>query len=250
MSLNDDSKIVPFGRPNGRKALPPLEFPDITPTGIIRPTCANARIAIGLLGITCEYDEFHDILLIGGHEVDKYAGELSDHALLYLRSLIDQKFEFDPGRANMRDACIQLCLENRFDPIVDYINGLDWDGVERLEEWLSTYLGAEDTPLNRAIGRIALIALVRRAGNPAAASSAAFGTQTYAVQLSFPGSVSSTGGCRIAIVSPNDNAVSSTAGTLLPANWTDVFRCSPGQRVSAISNDAGTFSLSITELTD
>jgi len=29
-----------------------------------------------------------------------------------------------------------------------------------------------------------------------------------------------------------------------------VFRCSPDQRVSAISNDAGTFSLSITELTD
>jgi hypothetical protein len=30
----------------------------------------------------------------------------------------------------------------------------------------------------------------------------------------------------------------------------NVVRCSPGQRVSAISNDAGTFSLSITELTD
>ena len=57
-------------------------------------------------------------------------------------------------------------------------------------------------------------------------------------------------GCRIAIVSPNDNAVSSTAGTLLPPNWVHVVRCSPGQRVSAISNDAGTFSLSITELTD
>jgi predicted P-loop ATPase len=35
-----------------------------------------------------------------------------------------------------------------------------------LEEWLCTYLGAEDTPLNRAIGRIALIALVRRARKP------------------------------------------------------------------------------------
>jgi hypothetical protein len=66
----------------------------------------------------------------------------------------------------------------------------------------------------------------------------------------YPGSTSSTGGCRIAIVSPNDNAVSSTQGTLLPPNWIEVFRCSPGQRVSAISNDAGTFSLSITELTD
>jgi hypothetical protein len=84
----------------------------------------------------------------------------------------------------------------------------------------------------------------------AAASSSAFGTQTYVIQLAYPGSTSSTGGCRIAIVSPNDNAVSSTAGTLLPANWVEVLRCSPGQRVSAISNDAGTFSLSITELTD
>jgi ABC-type cobalamin transport system permease subunit len=44
----------------------------------------------------------------------------------------------------------------------------------------------------------------------AAASSSAFGTQTYAIQLAYPGSTSSTGGCRIAIVSPNDNAVSST----------------------------------------
>jgi hypothetical protein len=61
----------------------------------------------------------------------------------------------------------------------------------------------------------------------AAASSSAFGTQTYAIQLSYPGSTSSTGGCRIAIVSPNDNAVSSTAGTLLPPNWIDVFRCTP-----------------------
>jgi hypothetical protein len=80
-------------------------------------------------------------------------------------------------------------------------------------------------------------------------SSAAFGVQTYAIQLSFPGSTSSTGGCRIAIVDPG-TTVSSTTGTLLPANRVDVFRCSPGQRISAISNDAGTFSLSITELTD
>jgi integrase len=98
MSLNDDSKIVPFGRPNGRKALPPLEFPDITPTGIIRPTCANARIAIGLLGVTCEYDEFHDKLLIGGQPIGQHAGELSDHACVYLREMIDQRFGFDPGR--------------------------------------------------------------------------------------------------------------------------------------------------------
>lgn len=83
----------------------------------------------------------------------------------------------------------------------------------------------------------------------AVASSAAFGAQTYTIQLSFPSSISSTGGCRIAVVD-STATVSSTAGTLLPANWIQTLRVSPGQRVSAISNDAGTFSLSITELTD
>ena len=66
----------------------------------------------------------------------------------------------------MHDACLQLCLENRFDPIVEYLNSLEWDGVERIDEWLTTYLGAKNTELNRAIGRIALIAQVRRARSP------------------------------------------------------------------------------------
>ena len=83
----------------------------------------------------------------------------------------------------------------------------------------------------------------------ATASSSAFGAQTYAIELSFPASTSSTAGCRVAVVSPTDAAVSSTQGTLLPANWIQEIKVTPGQRVSAISNDAGTFSLSITELT-
>lgn len=143
-----------------------VDFPDVTPTGFKKPTCANARIAVGRLGITCEYDEFHDKLLIGGQPIGQYAGELSDHACVYLRQLIDQQFRFDPGREKTFDACLQLCLESRFDPIAAYLNGLEWDGVERVSEWLSTYLGAENTELNRAIGKIALVAQVRRAKSP------------------------------------------------------------------------------------
>ena len=80
--------------------------------------------------------------------------------------LIDREFGFDPGRNPMHDACLQLCLENRCDPIVDYLDSLEWDGVNRIDEWLTTYLGANDTELNRAIGRIVLIAQVRRAREP------------------------------------------------------------------------------------
>jgi hypothetical protein len=49
---------------------------------------------------------------------------------------------------------------------------------------------------------------------------------------------------------PANVVVLIVTAALLPANMIQVVRVTPGQRVSAISNDAGTFSLSITELTD
>ena len=143
-----------------------LGFPEITDTGKIQKTCNNTRHAIGLLGIKCEYDAFHDRLIVGGQPIAQFAGELSDHACLVLRKMIEEKFEFDPGKNNMFDAAVQLCLENRFDPVVSYLNDLEWDGIDRLDEWLATYLGAENTPLNREIGRVVLVAQVRRAKQP------------------------------------------------------------------------------------
>jgi len=41
-----------------------------------------------------------------------------------------------------------------------------WDGVKRLDTWVVDYLGCEDTPLNRAIGRSVLVAACRRARVP------------------------------------------------------------------------------------
>src|SRR5262249_51870419 len=59
-----------------------------------------------------------------------------------------------------------LCLDNSFDPIADYLAALKWNGNERLETWMQTYLGAKDTKLNKAIGRLALLAMVRRVRQP------------------------------------------------------------------------------------
>jgi predicted P-loop ATPase len=57
-------------------------------------------------------------------------------------------------------------LENEFDPVLDYINALKWDGTARLDRWLITYMGAYDTELNREFGRLALLAAVRRVRRP------------------------------------------------------------------------------------
>jgi len=91
-------------------------------------------------------------------------------------------------------------------------------------------------------------ALAVASAGGAGASTTAFGSQTYAVRLYAPGTVSSTGGCRFAIGSTGV-AVSSTADVYLPANWPEIWKVSPGQTLAAISNDASTFSLNIVELT-
>jgi hypothetical protein len=105
-------------------------------------------------------------------------------------------------------------------------------------------------PLTNAafrLGTVQQLAVASAAG--AAVSTAVFGAQTYAIRLCFPNVASSTGGVRYKIVSPTETAASSTADALLVGNTIEIVKVTAGQRVSAISNDAGTMSLSITELT-
>ncbi len=60
-----------------------------------------------------------------------------------------------------------IARRSAFHPIRDYLDSLEWDGVARLDTWL-TLLGAEDTELNRAYGRKTLIGAVRRVRQPGA----------------------------------------------------------------------------------
>jgi predicted P-loop ATPase len=148
------------------KASPHPVWSDLGRGGKPSATCANARIAIKSLGIDCRYDIFHDRKLVGGHAIEQWAGELSDHACQMLRVLIKETYGFDPGKDNTNDAAVQLCLQHQFDPVTDYLDGLKWDGVWRLDKWVTSYLGAEDTALNRAIARLSLVAAVRRVRQP------------------------------------------------------------------------------------
>jgi predicted P-loop ATPase len=142
------------------------EWPDVTEEGEPKRTYSNARAAIVALGVACSYDLFHDRMLVAGHPINEWAGELTDTVNVMLRQIIINKFGLDPGKENIADAATELCLENRFDPIVDYLAGLKWDRTPRLDRWLTDYLGAEDTPLNQAIGQLTLVAAVRRARTP------------------------------------------------------------------------------------
>jgi predicted P-loop ATPase len=161
-----DAQTVRLDDEREKRKIPAPAWPDLTDKGEPKRTYRNARAAINALGITCRNDEFHGKLLVGGEPIQQWAGELSDDALTVLRQMIVQTFSFDPGKDHVSDAATALCLENRFNPILDYLDGLKWDGTSRLDTWLMTYMGAADTPLHRAIGRLTLLAAVRRVRQP------------------------------------------------------------------------------------
>lgn len=142
-------------------------FPDLDEKKRPRATRLNAKVAIEALGVGCRYDKFHNRLLVEGELVKQWnSRELSDPIIAMVRDRIRYKFGFDPGTQHTRDAAETLCYDHMFDPVLDYLDGLQWDGQPRLDCWLSTYLGVASSEYVRAISRLSLVAAVRRARHP------------------------------------------------------------------------------------
>jgi Virulence-associated protein E/Bifunctional DNA primase/polymerase, N-terminal/Primase C terminal 2 (PriCT-2) len=145
----------------------PIHFPDVTEEGKPRATMTNSKVAVLNLGINCSFDQFHNRYLLNGTMLQDYGiDRLADKAVTMIRDAIRFRYAFDPKKENVQDACETLCLSHCFDPVLDYLDTLTWDGTPRLGKWLSTYLGAEHTPFNSHAGSLVLIAAVRRAREP------------------------------------------------------------------------------------
>lgn len=82
-----------------------------------------------------------------------------------------QKWMQDRGlrrisRDNVHYAVDNYARRHRVHPLRDYLDKLEWDGRERLDEWVITYLGVADKPHARIAGKCFLIAMVARIYKP------------------------------------------------------------------------------------
>ncbi len=76
-------------------------------------------------------------------------------------------FHLTPKFSNVAPVLERVARVQSFHPVRDYLASLpEWDGVPRLNEWLETYAGVEETPLTRAFARKVLCAAVRRVRQP------------------------------------------------------------------------------------
>lgn len=83
-----------------------------------------------------------------------------------LQLFFARTFDKEPAPSKLWTAVNVVSDDNSFHPIRDYLNGLLWDGVPRLDSVLCDFLGAADTPYIRAVARKSLTAAVARVFRP------------------------------------------------------------------------------------
>jgi hypothetical protein len=93
-----------------------------------------------------------------------------------------------------KDICHQAvdlrARERAFHPVRNYLTGLVWDRRERLGTWLNYYLGVDQSPYVREIGRCFFVALVARILDPGC-------KQDYMLILEGPQGALKSAACRI-----------------------------------------------------
>lgn len=123
----------------------------------------NVRHALARLGIDAQRNLFT--------KVDEFRGaglegrDLNDIAEI-LCSQFGRDLDFVAAPTAIKRELLAIAHENPYHPVIDYLDGLEWDGTPRIDTWLATYCGADDTELNREFGSKLLIAGVRRIKQP------------------------------------------------------------------------------------
>ena len=97
--------------------------------------------------------------------VDRTPRDFTDADDAGLRNYFDLRYGIE-ARGKIGDVLTQTANEHRADDVRDYLDGLEWDGVERVDTLLIKYLKADDTPYTRAVTRKTLVAAVARAMEP------------------------------------------------------------------------------------
>lgn len=147
-----------------------LEDLDYTDSGKLRSNPENLIKIIkhdeGLKNI--KYDVFQDQFFVAGPlpwrtEANKFWRE-RDLSSLY--AYIANKYHID-AKTKIIDVLTAVVTESRaVHPILEYLNGLTWDGEPRLDTLFIDYLGADDNAYTRAVTRKIFTAGVARIFEP------------------------------------------------------------------------------------
>lgn len=93
-------------------------------------------------------------------------GEWADEDDVRLVNWLMRKYSLSISAKQASETARVAAQVNSFHPVKEYVEATPWDGVHRVDQWLSRYLGAEDSDYTRAVGSKWLISAIARVYKP------------------------------------------------------------------------------------
>ena len=147
--------------------------------GRVIPNLANVLTALRAapeLASTLAYDEMLGAPILlqhlpvtpggGPQSSDPPPRPLRDADVSQLQEFLQHSGMPKVGKDATHQAVDQRAQERAFHPVRDYLRDITWDGVNRLDSWMVSYLGAEESHYSSRIGRMFLVAMVARILEP------------------------------------------------------------------------------------
>jgi hypothetical protein len=125
---------------------------------------ANLRVALQKLGVALWYDELAERHMVDG--LQGHGPQLDDAAMRAMAWTLEEEHGLVWGWDTLVRYLLTLAEQRKRHPVREYLAGLKWDGIPRLDRWLTTYLGVEDSTYAREVGLRVLLAGVARARTP------------------------------------------------------------------------------------
>ena len=113
------------------------------------------------------YDSFTNVFEVLDQGQQEWRA-FEDNDAVRIQTAISIKFDFfqKVGKDMVFDAVMLVCKENTFDSAVEYVTSLEWDKQPRLDTWLTSVYGVEDSEYHRAVASNWMKGLVKRIVQP------------------------------------------------------------------------------------
>jgi hypothetical protein len=124
----------------------------------------NINIALAKAGYLLSYDQFGNRITLQG--LSGCGANLEDYAVTRIGLQLTRMFGLNVTEKMLFKILLDNARVNTFHPVHDYLNGLTWDGVKRIDRLLVDYFGTASSDYHSAVGRLMMIGGVRRVLQP------------------------------------------------------------------------------------
>lgn len=112
-----------------------------------------------------KFDEFTNVLMANTNGTWRPLEEVDT---VFVQTKISELFPpfAKVPKGMVFDAMMKLSMKNKYDSAKDYVTGLKWDNVARLDTWLCSTYGVEDNKYHRAVASNWMKGMVKRIIDP------------------------------------------------------------------------------------